>query len=432
MDIIKKLELKQLSKEEIKKIVNIDTAHDYITAIPESFKLLTNLQKLIIRNNQIKIIPECFGHLTNLQSLAIIHGNITTIPECFGLLTKLQNLSFYENQIKIIPKCFGNLTNLRYLTFNGNQITTIPECLGNLTNLRDLSLSNNQITTIPEYFGNLTNLHRLCLNNNKITTIPECLGLLTNLKVLSLSGNEITVIPEYLGFLTNLSEIVLSYNQITTIPAALGRLVRCNFYLNDNPIEYIPPNVQRLLNQQKTQKNIYDDTQNVHEHTIQESIRNSIYSLLNDKCLNDNYIEQILISSLQTKTKQLLTEYSNDSTIHSLNFTFSELLKYVWNRIIKHEHMEELLKILDEEMSNAECKCFTGRISRLVNVLNGYYGDINIKISDNVQIGTVISNIKNKFEGTDIEELKEKIRRELINRQISDTVIEEWLEHVEL
>ena len=119
---------------------------------------------------------------------------------------------------------------------------------------------------------------------------------------------------------------------------------------------------------------------------MQESIRQSIYSLLNDKCDFDNYIEEILHFSLLPKTKQILAEYCNDDTVHSLNVTFSELLKHVWNRINKNEHKEEILKVLNDEMENAECKCFTGRISRLVNVLNGYCDDINIKISDNAQI----------------------------------------------
>ena len=137
-------------------------------------------------------------------------------------------------------------------------------------------------------------------------------------------------------------------------------------------------------------------------------------------------------SSLQQKTKQLLTEYCNDGTIHSLNITFAELLKFVWNRIIKHEHKEEIIKILDEEMENAECKCFTGRISRLVNVLNGYYDDINIKISDNAQIGTIISIIKQQYTGNNIVELKIIIKKELKERNINEKLIEEWIEHIDI
>ena len=135
---------------------------------------------------------------------------------------------------------------------------------------------------------------------------------------------------------------------------------------------------------------------------------------------------------MQEKTKQILAEYCNDNTVHSLNVTFSDLLKRVWNRITKHEHKEEIFKVLDEEMENAECKCFTGRISRLVNVLNGYYDDINIKISDNAQIGTIISVIKQQYKGNNVDELKELIRKELKERNIDEKVIDEWVEYVDI
>jgi Leucine-rich repeat (LRR) protein len=455
MDILQKLELKQLSEEEIKNITEIDLINCWIRIIPECLGDMINLQKLDIWSNKITTIPKYFGNLIILQELNFSYNEITTIPECFGSLINLRELNLSYNKITIIPECLGSLTNLQKLVINHNYITVIPECLGNLTNLQKLDLSRNEITTIPEDFCNLINLSKFYCDQNQIKEIPECFRNLTNLRKLDLSCNGITTVPEYFGNLTNLHGLDLSYNkmktipnflgnltnlhllslygnQITIIPAVLGRLVVCNFNFGENPIEYIPPNVQRLLNRQKIQNNIYSDTQNVHDHNIQESIRQSIYSLLNDKCSTNNYIEEILHSSLQPKTKQILTEYCNDETVHSLNITFSELLKHVWNRIIKHEHKEEIIKILDEEMENAECKCFTGRISRLVNVLNGYYDDVNIKISDNSQIGTIISIIKQQYTGNNIDELKELIRKELIERNIDEKVIKEWIEHVDI
>ena len=40
------------------------------------------------------------------------------------------------------------------------------------------------------------------------------------------------------------------------------------------------------------------------------------------------------------------------------------------------------------------CKCFTGRLSRLINVLNGFYDDIIINIGTNEQIGNIIILIR--------------------------------------
>ena len=70
--------------------------------------------------------------------------------------------------------------------------------------------------------------------------------------------------------------------------------------------------------------------------------------------------------------------------------TFEDIFYYVMNRIIKHENSNEIMKILEEEMLDTIGQCFTGRMTRLVNVLNGYYDDIEIKIGTNEQISNII------------------------------------------
>ena len=49
-------------------------------------------------------------------------------------------------------------------------------------------------------------------------------------------------------------------------------------------------------------------------------------------------------------------------------------------------------------MKSADCKCFTGRITRLVNCLLSFDDDVVIKISDNEQISNVLLAIKSKYE----------------------------------
>jgi hypothetical protein len=48
-------------------------------------------------------------------------------------------------------------------------------------------------------------------------------------------------------------------------------------------------------------------------------------------------------------------------------------------------------------MNDTLCKCFTGRMSRLINCLNGFDNHIIINISDTEQIGNIIILIKNKL-----------------------------------
>ena len=48
-------------------------------------------------------------------------------------------------------------------------------------------------------------------------------------------------------------------------------------------------------------------------------------------------------------------------------------------------------------MNDSVCKCFTGRMSRLINCLNGFDDLVEIKISDKEQIGNIIVTIRNKL-----------------------------------
>ena len=135
---------------------------------------------------------------------------------------------------------------------------------------------------------------------------------------------------------------------------------------------------------------------------------------------------------LNERTKQLLFEYMDNKEVHSiLNITFEELLLSVYDFIEKNENKEELYKIMNEEMSEANCKCFTGRISRLINVLNGYDEHIEIHIADNEQISNIIIMIRNKL-GEDYEEneFNRLVREELSMRNYSEEIINKWIVNI--
>src|SRR5690606_5950368 len=127
--------------------------------------------------------------------------------------------------------------------------------------------------------------------------------------------------------------------------------------------------------------------------------------------------------------KNLLKSYSSSNYIHSrLQLTFSEVLVPIIHFIKNNPNQDELLKILDEEIRESEGKCFQGQLSRLINVLNGYHESVNIKISDNEQIGNIIIKLKEKY--NDQDELVEKIKEELKERSYQEDVIEEWITYV--
>jgi hypothetical protein len=85
-------------------------------------------------------------------------------------------------------------------------------------------------------------------------------------------------------------------------------------------------------------------------------------------------------------------------------------------------------------MSDSICMCFTGRISRLINCLNGFTDLVKINIADNQQIGNIIIIVKEKLEldnNYNIENHKYLVKKELIERNFSSDIIEEWINFIE-
>ena len=138
---------------------------------------------------------------------------------------------------------------------------------------------------------------------------------------------------------------------------------------------------------------------------------------------------------LTNQTKQILIDYQSSKDIYSaLNITFGELLMYVFNRIEINEHKDEIKRILNIEMNDSICKCFTGRMSRLVNCLNGFDNLVNIKIADNEQISQIIITVRNMLEKEnryDIDLHKKIVTDQLRDMKYEKIVINEWVNNIE-
>jgi len=117
-------------------------------------------------------------------------------------------------------------------------------------------------------------------------------------------------------------------------------------------------------------------------------------------------IEKECISS------ELILTYCKEQSVHSiLNVTFEEVLNSVWCKIRDNINKEEIIKILNIEILDSECKCFTGRLTRLVNCLNGFDDNVSIQISDNEQMSNISKVLYEKYR-TNIEDYKKELRKE--------------------
>ncbi len=420
-----------------------------LISLPKSIENLTQLQHLSCNSNQLTTLPDSITNLTQLKELYCGDNNFTTLPESIGNLTQLQVLCCHLNQLKSLPESIGNLTQLHTILCGENQLTLLPEWIGNLTQLKILYCQLNQLKSLPESMGNLTQLHTFVCAENQLTSLPESIGNLTQLQTLYCHSNQLTSLPEWIGKLTQLRLMSCSSNQLRTLPIQLIECRRLEYLkIQDNPIEVIPLPLQRMIDRMRDYRirtGIYTDRQNVHSSSIQASVKQSIYNLLNDRSipdLSDDQLRELIVrlpsDLLSDETKSALFEYMGSTEEHStLNITFGDLLKKVIGRIEKNDGKvrKDLYQRLNEEMADSECKCFTGRLSRLVNVLVGFFDDIRIEISGAEQISVVIALVKTRHNIGDEDEVtpeaKAEIRTELEARGYEPGVIEEWLAALE-
>ena len=372
------------------------------------------------KNELVKIDLLFVYYLILIYMLYTVNNKLST----YIVNNELHLSGFRLTEIKGLDNSFG----LQQIHLSWNQITEI-KCLDNLINLHHLDLHNNQITEIKG-LDNLTNLKTLYLYDNKITEIKG-LDNLISLKELYLSDNKINEIKG----LDNLSELEfldVSVNQITELPLSLCNLRNLRqFYYHNNPIEYIPLPVQRWLdrvNRRITDNNmVYNDKQNIHNHHIQNSFRRSLENILRDKnLLKPDIIKSEILNNdvLTEQTKCELMNYCDDQSEHpTYLITYTDLLIYVWSRISKSENKDDLCKVLNQEISDGLCMCFTGRLTRLLNCLTGFYDDIELQISDSKQITNIIVALKKKYDGA---VLYDQVKAELQDRKYSN----EWLEYL--
>ena len=435
----------------------IDISNNELTILPQEIGKLINLQELYCSHNKLTKLPQEIGNLINLEIILCDNNNLielpTSINNLFGLkdfrchcnkltvFPKICNLInvfliCYSNEITSLPPEIGNLTNLQIFMFTQNELTTLPSEIGNLINLTDFMCGHNKLTTLPPEIGNLINLSGILICCNQLTTLPSEIGNLTNLTKLWCNGNKLTTLPSEIGNLINLQQFKCNFNQIKTLPQEMCKLINLDFFhYNNNPIDYINPQIVRLINMNKNTQKIYNDKESVHDHNIQESIKDSIQYIMSVKPSIDNLNELIINNNILTKqTKDILIDCCNNKTIHStLNITFNELLLNVYSLALLNPHNHEIFNIINTEMHDAKDKCFTGKISRLVNCLNGFDENIKINISHNTQISNVIISIRNKLikeNMYDLETHKQLVIENLLDKKYDMTTINKWLDYL--
>ena len=413
-------------------------ANNKITSLPDNMNF-PNLQKLYCEQNELTSLPDNMN-FPNLQKLNCSRNQLTSLPNMN--FPNLQRLNCKQNELTSLPENM-NFPNLEWFDCRENKITSLPKNM-NFPNLQSLDCKQNELTTLPDNMI-FPNLKYFECEYNKLTSLPNNMHF-PNLHHFECSHNQLTSLPDNMIF-PNLQRFECSHNQLTSLPLCILnwrniRLIAHHY----NPIE-LSPQIARFINRLRAglynDLNVYNDTQNVHNSTIQTSVKDSINNIttrtdllkydkdeLHRLIINDNILTQLC--------KEQLIEYCSDTTEHSLLLlTFSEVLWFVLQTIhndFSIEVQNEIKKILNDEMKESECKCFTGRMNRSVNCLNGFSSHVKINIQDSEQISNIIFLVKDKLESTNsytIEKHKIEVEKELLERNYDIKTIKTWLEYVD-
>ncbi len=385
-----------------------------------------NLQKLYCCGSQITSL-EPLSNCVNLQILHCGCNQITTL-ESLSNCINLQTLYCGYNQITTLES-LSNCINLRELYCKCNQIKSL-ESLSNCVKLRKLDCGSNQIKSL-EPLSNCLNLQTLYCTDNQIVSL-EPLSNCINLWELFCSNSQITSLDP-LSNCVNLQKLFCHNNQITSLEPLIY-LRRLNIiYYSDNPIEIPTLQIQRMLNRIDSNSNssIYNDNQNIHDTEIQRTVCVSVQNLLKDP-KNNFTIDDIINSGLNKSTIESIIEYYQDQIVHSVHLiTYQELFSLVWNRIQNSIHKSELMKILEEQIADSECKCFTGRFNRTLSVLVGFFDDIKINISDKSRISAIILNSRDKIIPYDVVKHKEAATKDLKEAGYVESDFKDWIDAIE-
>lgn len=436
--------IKKMSDQigDLKRLETFDFSYNLLTEIPSQIGNNISLRNLIGNCNNIRQIPKEIGKINKLTLLKLRQNHLTSLPFEIGKLINLVVLDCSENKISVIPWSIKELKKLQELNLGNNKLLAIPREIGELDSLVELNVKHNYLENMINNMKKLTNLHFLDFSDNIIRNIPYQIGCLKNLREFNCSINCINVLPIQLGKLNNMVTFNCSENYIRKLPHQLGNLPNLvNFIFARNQIVDIPPNMVRFADIDINETRIYFDEQNVHDHNIQEGIRESISNLMSDQNERTEHITEMLENDvIAHEVKTLILEFCSQTDIHTiLNISFGQVFERVWGRIMRHKDRNEILGILNIDMLDSSDTCFTGRISRLINCLSGFYDDIKIKISDNDQINNIIivtrKRLARDYLNLDHENfikiLKENVKNEMRERNYSEQIIDDWIKFIE-
>jgi Leucine-rich repeat (LRR) protein len=155
--------------------------------VPEWVWVRTELETLVLADNELSEISNQIGRLKNLRMLDLGHNALTHLPDALANLDGLTDfLYLHDNRLTSLPSSLARLTKLRYLNISENAFEAWPESISSMTNLIELRASDNRLTSLPESIATLEELRQIDLRGNPLTHLPSAIAALPRLEKLDL------------------------------------------------------------------------------------------------------------------------------------------------------------------------------------------------------------------------------------------------------
>jgi hypothetical protein len=222
----------------------------------------------------------------------------------------------------------------------------------------------------------------------------------------------------------------------------LANIQRTHFWLPQQPQPIQSSDFDRASN----------DAQNIHNTSVAATVANSV------KKLKQTTEIKIPSSHVLLEVRKLIKPYSylvldsmemNFVIIERLGMTEVDVLTLVYNRIMSGKFDEEsrntllsnLVQAFQDSIEDGRPVCIGGRIARLIDVLNVLDDDVKIQPAWSIreEMMTKCTRIREQFESTDDDQLKEEIRRQLYIDYVStgilseaqfDKELDQWIDYI--
>jgi hypothetical protein len=140
---------------------------------------------------------------------------------------------------------------------------------------------------------------------------------------------------------------------------------------------------------------IYTNLQNVHDLTVTKKIIDTLKLLMTTikttKNTGEIYERIVEITKNDSRSEAVIRSFQRIliDTSKFENISMSDIMLLVWEKICFSDNKNELEKRLVDELYETDQSCSSGYLTRLMNVLSGFFEDIQpIKISFNEQLRT--------------------------------------------